>query len=86
MLLPKGHFGFGFSSLRFTKSTFATDIHVKSLDSCGYLRVCGYFHFTKKGFVHFLGGEAGFQSDAALNLALLGTGTGPENLHQPHPI
>lgn len=33
-----------------------------------------------------LQGELRFQSDALLNLALLGDGIGPENLPQSHPI
>lgn len=51
MRRPKVRFDLGFPSLQFSKSAFATDIHVKRLDSLGHLQ-CGYSHLTKEGVVH----------------------------------
>lgn len=49
MLRPKVLFDLGFLSLQFTKSTFATDIHVKRLDSFEHLQMHWYSHHTKEG-------------------------------------
>lgn len=49
-LKPKAHFDLSVPSLEFAKSSFATDTHVKRLDSFGHLQLCGYSHITRKGF------------------------------------
>lgn len=86
MLRPVVCFDLGFPSLQLAKSTFATDTYGKRLDSFWYLQEHGYSHVAKEGVVHSLQGETEFQSDAALNLALLRAEIGPENLHQSCPI